>query len=102
MGYSSVHFTHIAEIKPPTMAPDATNIASFCQKSKLPAKKARKRTTKASQKAPMRTVPAALDPNEFMATTLLNELISFSHRAYTLCLEPKIAPMKVISKAARI
>ncbi len=75
--YPIVHFIHIAAIMPPTMEPDAINIASFCQKSKLPAKKAKKSTMKASQPAPIITVPAVLDPNEFMATTLPNELISF-------------------------
>jgi len=39
--YFSAHFTHMAVITPATIAPDAMNIASFCQKSKAPAKKAR-------------------------------------------------------------
>jgi hypothetical protein len=52
---------------PPATIIETIDIATFCQKLKFPAKKARNNKTKASQQTPTITVPASLEPTEFMA-----------------------------------
>ena len=69
-------------IMPPATINETINIAMFCQKSKLPMKKARNSKIKASQQTPTITVPATLEPSEFMVLDIvINQLILLSHLA---------------------
>jgi hypothetical protein len=52
---------------PPATIIETIDIATFCQKLKFPVKKARNSKIKASQQTPTITVPASLEPTEFMA-----------------------------------
>lgn len=70
LGYFSAHFIQRTAMIPPTIAPDARKIATLCQKSMLPAKKARYSTMKANQQTIASTVPAALFPRDDMAGNL--------------------------------
>jgi hypothetical protein len=53
-------------IIPPATSRDTMNIAMFCNKSKLPAKKTKKSIIKDNQQMPVTTVPATLEPREFI------------------------------------
>jgi len=62
-------------IMPNTIAPEAMNIASFCQKSKLSAKKARYSTVNASQATKAITVPVIRDVRELMTSYSADRII---------------------------
>lgn len=81
----------MAAITPLMTISETSKIAMFCHKSKLPAKKAKKSMTKASQPTPTITVPATLEPNEFMVLSIvMKQLILLSHLACSCFLYPKI------------
>lgn len=50
---------------------EARNIAMVCHKSKLPAKKAKNSRIKTSQLTSTMTVPATLEPSEFMVLIIV-------------------------------
>jgi hypothetical protein len=54
-------------IIPPATIIETIDITTFCQKLKFPVKKARNSKIKASQQTPTMTVPASLEPKEFIA-----------------------------------
>ena len=58
-------------IVPPATINETMNIAIFCQKSKLPMKKARNSKKKPSQQTPTITVHATLEPSEFMVSDIM-------------------------------
>ena len=66
---------------PPATIIETTDITTFCQKLKFPARKARNNKMKASQQTPTITVPASLEPTEFMSTIIPKDFIPFSYRA---------------------
>jgi len=67
----SAHFIHVTATMPTAIITETIKIAKFCQKSKLPAKKARNNIIKESQQTPTITVPATFEPSVFIITEYL-------------------------------